>query len=117
MFGLSGVYHTMLFADVFAPAEGAAAPEPNMVVIGLAFVILGLMMAHMYPKGYKGGPAMSEGARFGCTIGLLWVVPLSMIMVAVGELTWTILAYDVPYHALEGAIGGIIIAKMHGGSA
>jgi len=73
------------------------------------------MMAHMYPKGYKGGPGVGEGARFGFTIGLLWVMPLSMIMVATTDMTWTIFAYDIPYHALEGAIGGIIIGKMHGG--
>jgi len=43
-----------------------------MWAIGLAYLMVGIIMAYMYPKGYEGGSPVGEGLKFGAIIGLLW---------------------------------------------
>jgi len=42
--------------------------ESNLFFIILGVLILTVLMAYMYPQGYKGGSPLKEGLRFGVVI-------------------------------------------------
>ena len=76
MFGLGGLWHTVLMADYYeAIMPTVARAEPNMVVVGFGYLITAVVMALVFPIGYKGGSGVAEGLRFGAVIGLLWWLP------------------------------------------
>lgn len=89
-------------------------PQPLFVI--LAYLILALLMSYAYPKGYQGKPPALEGLRFGIFIGLLWILPLQLIMASAGNTTFTVGLVDAAWHIAEQGIGGIIIGLIYGRS-
>ena len=89
-------------------------PEPKMLFIILGYLILGVLMSYVYPKGYKGGGAIAEGLRFGAVIGLLWVLPHAVILHGVyfGAMG-TLILVDAAWHMVEQGLGGIAIALIY----
>ncbi len=80
-FLLGVLWHLFLLADFNEVQEQALArEEPNMPVVIVGYLILGFLMAFVYPIGYKGGSPVKEGFRFGALIGLIWVLPMSVIV-------------------------------------
>jgi hypothetical protein len=46
--------------------------EPNLLMLALAYLVFGWLMAFIYPYGYSGGSPVGEGFRFGLVVwGLL----------------------------------------------
>ena len=83
MFIPGGLWHMLIMKDFYDKYTGdSALAEPNILFIILGVLILAALMAYMYPQGYKGGSSIKEGLRFGAVIGLLWVLPLNVIMIA-----------------------------------
>ena len=104
----AGVEH--ILADPDLPRD-----VPLMRIAALGYVLLALLMAHVYPKGYAGGAPASEGLRFGAFIGLIATLPRSLVLYAMeGGHTGTLVIVDASWHIVEQGIGGLVIALLHG---
>ena len=116
MFLLGGMWH-MLLADSFYEANSVAAllDAPRMQFVILGYLILGLLMAYVYPKGYAGGGGIGEGLRFGAIMGLLWVLPHGVVLHGVEYgATGKLILVDAAWHLVEQGIGGIAMALIYG---
>ena len=71
-FLLSGLWPVVLISDYYESVTVGGREAPLMWAIGLAYLMVGIIMAYMYPKGYEGGSPVGEGLKFGAIIGLLW---------------------------------------------
>jgi len=61
-FLLAVLWHLFLLADFYeVQSQALAREEPNMAVIIVGYLILGFLMALVYPIGYKGGSPVKEG--------------------------------------------------------
>ena len=54
-----------------------------MVMVTLGVLVLAFLMAFIYPYGYQGGAPVKEGMRFGAIMGLLWILPWSLVIVGI----------------------------------
>ena len=114
MFGLGVLWHTVLMAEYYeAILPTVARAEPNLVVVGLGYLITAVVMTCVFPVGYKGGSGVAEGLRFGAVIGLLWWLPANVTLSGVYETTLASALVDGTWHVVEGAAGGVVIGPLH----
>ena len=115
MFLLAGLWHSVLMEDFYmADSSSNAFAEPKMQFIALGYFILALIMAYIYPFGYKGGSPVIEGLRFGITMGLSWILPFCVVLYGIFESSGTLLMVDFVWHIVEEGIGGIVIGLVYG---
>lgn len=115
MFGLAGLWHMLLMADFYQDHTlGNQLTEPQAAYIALGYLVLALLMSYVYPVGYKGGSAVSEGLKFGLVMGLIWVLPHGLVMHGVVESSAQLLVIDSIWHLAEEGIGGIVIGLVYG---
>lgn len=112
MWVVAGLWHNLvmpaLYKDTHATHEGIG-------IMLIAYMVLGLLMAYIYPVGYKGGKPVHEGLRFGIIIGILWVFPHELAMAGAHEGKSIIYVFkNALWHMFEQGIGGIIVALIHG---
>ncbi len=108
-------WHFFLLGDFYrAQAEALAREEPQLVFIFVALLILYFLMALIYPIGYKGGSPVKEGFRFGALIGLIWVLPISVVDHGLYNLPLTLVIVDSAWHVVQEGLGGIVIALVYG---
>ena len=70
MFGLGGLWHQVLMGDYYAAIlPTVARAEPDLVVVGLGYLITAAVMVFIFPIGYQGGSGVAEGFRFGAVVG------------------------------------------------
>lgn len=112
MWILAGVWHEFVMA-AFYEAEAGATHEGTGVIL-LAYIILGFLMAYIYPMGYKGGKPVIEGLRFGILIGILWVFPHDLSMAGAHGESLSYVFQNAAWHVVEQAAGGIIIGLIYG---
>lgn len=116
MFILSGVWYMLIMEDFYKtncyiPARGT----PLMLYIALGYLVLALLMAYLYPIGYKEGSPAREGLRFGVLIGILWVLPNSLVLYgATNSGTRALILVDTIWHIVEQGVGGVVIATIYG---
>ena len=118
MFLLAFAWHQPIMGEFYANNPGAAGSvaraEPIVWMIAVGYVVLALLMAYIYPKGVEGGSTLMEGFKFGALIGLLWVLPHSIVMYGVQMVDSKILVIvDGLWHVLEQGLGGIVIAYIY----
>ena len=115
---LGGLWHTVIMGDFYSE-QGAAAirQEPKMFFIILGILVMALLMAYMYPLGYKGGSPVTEGLKFGVLIGLLVFLTFNLIMHGAFNVTLAGALVDAGWHVVEEGVGGIIIALVYGEGA
>ncbi len=114
-FLLGGLWHQFLLVDFYgAQTQDLAREEPIMAFVMLGYLILAFLMALVYPMGYKGGSPVKEGFRFGALIGLIWILPVSLIFHGVWDLPLTGVIVDSAWHVVEEGIAGIAIAFVYG---
>ena len=115
MLFLGFLWHTVILGDFYDTHLAAAArDEPKMSFIILGYLVLALLMAYMFPLGYKGGSAVTEGLRFGILIGLLWILPLQLVFHGLLNIGLAGGLVDASWHVVEEGVGGIIIAIVYG---
>jgi hypothetical protein len=78
MWVISGIWHNLILANFYA--SEVEATHEGIGVLLIAYLILGLFMAYLYPRFFKGGRPVIEGLKFGALIGLLWVFPHDLAM-------------------------------------
>ena len=114
-FPLSFIWHVLLMSDFYDSAAGGTMRDPPLfwsVILGYA--VVAIIMAHMYPKGYEGGSALTEGLKFGAMIGLLWWLPTQLVLYGVLEGPFSIVLVDGAWHLVEEGLAGAALAIVHG---
>ena len=114
MFILGSLWHPLLMKNFYEKYGGdSMLAEPNLLFIILGVLILAVLMAYLYPQGYKGGSPLKEGLRFGVLIGLLAVLPFSVVMIGVMGTSKTLVLVDALWHLVEQGVGGIVIGYVY----
>jgi len=86
MFALSYLWHVVVMGNFYQEQfANTARATPEFPFIILAYLVLAILMAYIYPTGYKGGTAVSEGMKFGILIGLLTALPSNLVTYAVSN--------------------------------
>lgn len=112
---LAGLWHTAIMGPYYAREMPVMQEVVRYDVIGLSYLVLGVLMAIVYPKGYTGGPPAAEGFRFGLVMGLIYSLPHSMVLFAVtGSLSGVLVLTDAAWHMVEQGVGGMVIALVCG---
>jgi len=110
---LSGLWHTALMSDLYA--SELSREEPNMILITVAYLILALLMSYMYPKGIEGTNKIANGIKFGVLVGLIWILPVFLVLNAVMEFgSIRVTLIDAVWHMVEQGCGGVVIALIYG---
>ena len=114
-FLLSSLWHVVLMSDYYESVTVGGREAPLMWAIGLAYLMVGIIMAYMYPKGYEGGSPVGEGLKFGAIIGLLWWFPTNLVWYAVldGSSSSQIFV-DGVWHIVEEGIAGAALGLVYG---
>ena len=111
---LGWLWHFVIMGDFHSAnmyLTPAAQRSPELVLLGV--FVLALMMAYVYPKGYSGGSPVIEGFKFGAIIGVLWVLPHSLIQHGVWVvMSSEMLVVDALWHMVEQGIGGLVIGLI-----
>ncbi len=114
---LSWLWHVVLMGEQYRAATAAVARpegEVQMGMVVLGYVVLGALMAYTFPIGAKGGSPAGEGFRFGALIGLLWILPWSLVMVGIWQVGLRIALIDAVWHIVEEGLAGIGVAYVYG---
>jgi hypothetical protein len=116
MFVLAGLWHMLIMESFYTSNSYLPNREsPMMGYIALGYLLLAALMAHIYPKGYSGGSPVKEGLKFGVLIGLLWILPHTIVLYGVKNSgTRVLILVDAIWHLVEEGVGGIIIGAIYG---
>lgn len=93
-----------------------ASTEVALYMPLIAVLLMVIIMAYLYPKGYEGGPPVVEGLRFGILLGLFAGIPFGiffdlMFPIGFGPALVLILVFT-----LEIATAGLLIGLVYGGT-
>ena len=112
MWLLAGLWHQVINAQFYASETQAA--HQGTGIIFIAYLVLGLIMAYIYPLGYKGNKPAVEGLKFGFLMGLLWVFPHELAMAGAHDTSVLYVLKNAVWHTVEQGFGGIIIGLVYG---
>ena len=114
-FLLSGLWHVLLMSDFYDAAQGGTMRDPPLFwSIGLGYLVVGFIMAYMYPKGYEGGSPITEGLKFGAVIGLLWWFPTQLVLYGVLDGPFSMVLVDGAWHLVEEGLAGAALGLVYG---
>ena len=114
-FPLSGLWHVLLMNDFYnSAAAGTMRDPPLFLFVALGYLVVGFIMAYMYPKGYEGGSPVREGLKFGALIGLLWWFPTQLVLYGALEGPFSIVFVDGAWHLVEEGLAGVALAMVYG---
>ncbi len=110
MWLLAGLWHGVIqpqFYEVAAKTE-----HKGTSTIALAYLILGFLMAYLYPKFTfaAGQNRAKKGLTFGALIGVLWVFPHELAMAGAHGEPFVYVFKNGLWHVIEQAVGGLVIA-------
>ncbi len=115
MFALSFLWYTVImkgfYSEQFADVQR---PEFNMVWITVGYLVAAILMAYIYPIGFKGGAPMKEGMKFGLIIGLLMSLPVAFVFYGVYNFPLTGSLVETIYQVVEKIAGGMAIGLVYG---
>jgi uncharacterized membrane protein YvlD (DUF360 family) len=112
MWLLAGLWHKLILAG-FYTTETHATHEGTGIIF-VAYMVLAILMATIYPLGYTQGRPVLEGLRFGMLIGLLWVFPHELAMAGAHGTSLAYVFKNAAWHVVEQGAGGIVIALVYG---
>ena len=112
MWIVAGLWHNLIMPALY---EDAHATHEGIGILLVAYVVLAMIMAYMYPLGYKGGKPVLEGLRFGIIIGILWVFPHELAMTGAHDGKDIVYVFkNAGWHMVEQGIGGMIMGLIYG---
>lgn len=118
MGALSWLWHDPILGDYYGSLLGPEMREEVVVEpVAAAYVLLSVLMAAIYPR-VTGDPtdpveAWVEGVRFGAAVGLLWIVPLRLVLFGTTVRPFAPVVVDGAWHLLEQGAGGLVVALLH----
>lgn len=115
MFVLGGLWNTVLMAGFYAanaPANARPLQEQSMLWIAIGYALLAAFMTFLYAQSYQAKPSIGESAQFGSLFGLIATLPLYAILYAIWDFSLAHIAVDSVYHAVEAAIGAIVLGAV-----
>lgn len=112
MWVLAGLWHELVAARFYA--EETEATHEGTGIILVAYLILGLLMAYLHGRVYRGGQPAVEGMKLGVVIGLLWVFPHELAMAGAHGEPLSYVLKNAAWHLVEQGVGGIVIALVYG---
>ncbi len=111
MWVIAGIWHNLIMANLY---KNVHATHDGLALLLVAYFILALLMAYIYPLGYKGKNPVIEGLRFGIVIGIVWVFPRGLAMVGAHGDSVIYVVKNSLWHMVEQGLGGIIIGVLYG---
>ncbi len=112
MWIISGLWHNLVLPGLYAGEKEAT--HEGIGILLIAYFVLGLLMAYIYPLGFKGGKPVIEGLRFGALIGLLWVFPHDLAMAGAHGESLSYVFKNGAWHVVEQGLGGIVLGLVYG---
>ena len=112
MWLLAGLWHEMIVSNFYLKETGAS--HEGTGIIFLAYLVLGILMAYIYPFGYKGGRPAIEGLKFGVLMGVLWVFPHELVMAGAHGESISYVIKNAIWHMVEQGSGGVVIGLIYG---
>lgn len=109
-------WHFAFFKDVYAEL-GIYNREPPIIPLGFASMIIqGVILAHLYPRYYRGGNPSGQGIKFGLIMGLFLFSVSTLANAAKIQVssmgTW--LAVQSAFHVIQFVIVGAGIGLIYG---
>jgi len=108
---VAGLWHEIIMAEFYASAGHGSHEGRGIILIG--YIILAGFMTYLYPLLHKSGRPLIEGIKFGCIIGLLWVLPHELIMAGAHGDAIGYVFFNAAWHMVEQGVGGIVIALIY----
>ena len=115
-FIIAAGWHLVLFKALYDELGIFTRKEP-LIHLGLISMILqGIVLAYVYPLGYRGGSPVLEGLRFGLLMGIFMGSNAVFAEAGKNEVsslsTW--LALESVYYLLQFGLVGIVIGWIYG---
>ena len=110
MWIVAGLWHNLIMANLYKDVQAA---HEGIGLLLVAYLILAVFMAYLYPLIYKGEKPVLEGLKFGMLIGLLWVFPHDLALAGAHNTSIIYVIKNSVWHMVEQGIGGIIIALVY----
>jgi len=109
---LAGLWHKIIMV-AFYTAETHAKHEGTGIIF-LAYFVLSLIMAYLYPFYFQGKSSLLEGLKFGLLIGLLWVFPHELAMAGAHGTSISYVLKNGLWHLVEQGVGGMVLGFVYG---
>lgn len=88
------------------------ASHQGVGIVLVAYLILGLLIAYLFPVSKLGTQPIVAGLIFGTVIGLLWVFPHELAMAGAHGRPLGYVFKNAAWHIVEQAVGGLVIALV-----
>jgi hypothetical protein len=115
MWVLAFLWHAVFLSDFYVAHlfPGNHFGHVNVPLLAASYGMLGFAVAWLYSNLRRGTAWWMDGLRAGWAVGLISVVPMSLMIYAVGEVTLLGLFVDQCWHLLvEQPAGGLIVAYL-----
>jgi hypothetical protein len=90
--------------------------EPLALYHVLAMLVTSLILAYVFPLGYRGKIPWSEGLRFGMLMGVLVSLPASINIYAMTDIEFAGLLTAVLWSVITHGVAGALIGASYGKS-
>lgn len=109
-------WHFSFFKEVYS-GLGIYNREPPIIPLGFASMILqGVILAHLYPRYYRGGSPVGQGIKFGLVMGLFLFSVSTLANAANIQVssmsTW--LTVQTAFHLIQFVVVGAGIGLIYG---
>ena len=111
MMAVAGIWHELLLKQFYETATHAS--HEGTGVIFIAYIILGMFMAGLYPQQVSNRQDLANGFKFGAIIGLLWVFPHGLAMAGAHGDSIGYVFKNSAWHMIEQGLGGLVIAAIY----
>lgn len=110
MWMVAGIWHTILAVHFYKNETNAE--HEGLTVILIAYLILGLLMTHIYSKFHRSNTTL-EGFYFGAIMGIAWVFPHELAMAGAHSESISYVFKNGLWHIIEQGFGGMIISIVY----
>jgi hypothetical protein len=109
------LWYTVVFASFYGDAILKTLQAATIMII-VVDILRALILAYVYPIGYKGGTPWLEGIRFGVVMGLVAGLPTGFFLSAFGQ-PMNVAGMQLVFHVVQGAVLGVVVALIYGSAA
>ena len=110
MWVIAGVWHNLIMAKLY---EDVHATHDAIGILLIAYLVLSLLMSHLYSIVFKGKRPISTGAKLGVVIGVTWVLPHGLAMAGAHGDSILYVFKNTAWHIVEQGVGGMIIGFIY----